>query len=177
MPTSEMLSASLEDYLEAIFHLVSDKQAARSKDISRLLKVNVSSVTGALQVLAQKNLVNYSPYEVVTLTEKGEQAARDVVRRHRALRDFFVKVLAVEEGIADKGACRIEHTIPREILERFVEFVDFIEKSPVPGANCVHEFKKYCGHEKKTSHNSRTSVKRKPGLRKQKEKTRDNNSK
>ena len=147
MPGTEMLSASLEDYLEAIFHIVADKQAARSKDISRRLKVNVSSVTGALQALAQKNLVNYSPYEVVTLTEKGERAARDVVRRHRALRDFFVKVLAVEENVADKGACQIEHIIPREILQRLVDFVDFVDNSPSSGSNCIREFKEYCCRE------------------------------
>jgi DtxR family Mn-dependent transcriptional regulator len=151
LPAAEILSASLEDYLEAIFHIVADKQAARSKDISRRLNVNVSSVTGALQALAQKELVNYSPYEVVTLTAKGEKAARDVVRRHRALRDFFVKVLAVEENIADEGACRIEHAISREILERLVDFVEFVDKSSSPGAGCVREFKKYCRREEQES--------------------------
>ena len=90
---------------------------------------------------------------MVTLTEKGERAARDVVRRHRALRDFFVKVLAVEDNIADRGACRIEHAIPREILQWLVDFVEFVEKSPSPGANCVREFKKYClrGEQKEPS--------------------------
>ena len=144
MSLSENLSASLEDYLEAIFHLEEDNQAARSRDISRRLKVNVSSVTGALQALSQKELVNYSPYEVVTLTEKGKRVARDVVRRHRALRDFFVKVLAVEEKIADAGACKMEHAIPRTILERFIEFVEFVETSPEQGARCIQAFKNYC---------------------------------
>ena len=143
---SETLSASLEDYLEVIFHLEEDKQAARSKDISRRLKVNVSSVTGALQALSQKELVNYSPYEVVTLTEKGKLLARDVVRRHRALRDFFMKVLAIEENIADAGACKMEHAIPRSILERFIDFVEFVEKSPEQGACCIQGFKNYCRH-------------------------------
>jgi len=161
-----MLSASLEDYLEAIFHIVADKQTARSKDISRRLKVNVSSVTGALQALAQKDLVNYSPYEVVTLTEKGERAARDVVRRHRALRDFFVRVLAVEENIADKGACRIEHTIPREILQRLVDFVEFVDKSSSPGASCIREFKKYCRQEELKGPKGCSSKDRKTIIRK-----------
>ena len=166
MPGIEILSASLEDYLEAIFHIVADKQAARSKDISQRLKVNVSSVTGALQALAQKDLVNYSPYEVVTLTEKGERAARDVVRRHRALREFFVKVLAVEENIADKGACRIEHAIPREILQRLIDFVEFVEKSPSPGANCIREFKKYCHREELNGSEDCSSKDRKTNIRK-----------
>ena len=43
MTPYEPLSASLEDYLEAIFHVVADKGAARAKDISKRLKVNSSS--------------------------------------------------------------------------------------------------------------------------------------
>ena len=78
------LSASLEDYLEAIYHIVAEKQAARTKDISQRLKVNNSSVTGALRALAERQLVNYAPYEVITLTASGKKIARDIVRRARA---------------------------------------------------------------------------------------------
>ena len=56
MPKNRMLSASMEDYLEAIFHIVSEKQAARAKDIAKRLKVNNSSVTGALRSLAEKGV-------------------------------------------------------------------------------------------------------------------------
>jgi len=95
MTRSEALTASMEDYLEAIFHIVAEKGAARAKDISKRLKVNHSSVTGALQALASRNLVRYAPYEVTTLTPKGKALAEDVIRRHEILRTFFVKVLAV----------------------------------------------------------------------------------
>ena len=47
MTRSEALTASMEDYLEAIFYIVAEKGAARAKDISKRLKVNHSSVTGA----------------------------------------------------------------------------------------------------------------------------------
>ena len=80
MATTMKLSASLEDYLEAIFHLVAEEQVARARDIAKRLKVGQSSVTGALHALAEKGLVNYAPYEVITLTHKGEAAAREVVR-------------------------------------------------------------------------------------------------
>lgn len=70
------LSESLEDYLEAIYHIVSQKQAARATDISKRLNVNPSSVTGALRSLADKGLVNYAPYDIVTLTAEGSVAAR-----------------------------------------------------------------------------------------------------
>jgi len=56
MQSTKTLSASLEDYLEAIYHIVREKKAARAKDISKRLGVNRSSVTGALHSLAERKL-------------------------------------------------------------------------------------------------------------------------
>ena len=137
MGTTAKLSASLEDYLEAIFHLVADKQVARSRDIAKRLEVNRSSVTGALQSLAEKGLINYEPYEAITLTRGGQTVAQDVVRRHEVLRDFLVKVLSVDVAMADQAACRMEHAIPPPVLERLIEFVEFVEVCPRGGARWI----------------------------------------
>ena len=56
MATTDKISASLEDYLEAIFWIVKSKGAARAKDIAERLRVKASSVTGALQALKEKLL-------------------------------------------------------------------------------------------------------------------------
>jgi DtxR family Mn-dependent transcriptional regulator len=138
------LSASLEDYLEAIFHIVKEKGAARPKDIAMRLKVNNSSVTGALKSLAAKKLVHYAPYDIVTLTEEGDVLARDVVRRHEALKDFFVKVLSVEPDIAEVGACKMEHEVPRPILERFIQFAEYVELCPRGGTRFIEGFGYHC---------------------------------
>jgi DtxR family Mn-dependent transcriptional regulator len=141
---SEILSASLEDYLKAIFKVVAEKQAARAKDIAARLGVSNSSVTGALRTLADRGLINYAPYDLITLTRIGQTAARDVMRRHDALRDFFVKVLAVDSETAEVGACKMEHEIPPAIVERFIQFVDFVEICPRAGAEWVHGFGYAC---------------------------------
>ena len=70
MSDAATLSSSLEDYLEVIFHLVAAKQVARVKDIAKKIQVKNSSVTGALRPLADKGLINYTPYDVVTLTPR-----------------------------------------------------------------------------------------------------------
>lgn len=69
------LSASLEDYLEAIYNVIQEKQAVRSKDIAETLKVSRSSVTSALHALADKKLINYAPYDIITLTTGGRNRA------------------------------------------------------------------------------------------------------
>lgn len=144
---SQVLSSSLEDYIEAIYMLIREKNVARVKDISKRLKVNYSSVTGALKALSERKLVNYAPYSLVTLTPKGEVLAKDVIRRHEVLRDFFVKVLSIEEKYADKAACEMEHAISPKILERFVEFIDFVETCPRGGANWIQGFGYHCDHD------------------------------
>ncbi|MBW1721830.1 MAG: DtxR family transcriptional regulator [Deltaproteobacteria bacterium] len=146
MVVSRTLSASLEDYLEAIFHIIAEKQAARAKDISKRLKVGGSSVTGALRALADRGLINYAPYDVITLTANGKKVAEDVVRRHEVLRDFFVKVLAVEYGEADTAACKMEHAISKAILQRFIDFANFVEVCPRAGAKWIAGFGYYCDH-------------------------------
>ncbi len=146
MTAADTLTASLEDYLEAIFHIVARKQVARPKDIAKQLKVSYPSVTGALRALTDKDLIQYAPYDVITLTAKGKAAAEDVVRRHEVLRDFFVKVLSVDEKEADEAACRMEHSIPGVILERFTQFAEFVETCPRGGAKWIAGFGYHCDH-------------------------------
>jgi DtxR family Mn-dependent transcriptional regulator len=147
MATTDVLTASLEDYLEAISQIIDEKEAVRPKDIARRLNVSNPSVTGALRSLADKGLIKYAPYDVITLTQAGKISATDVIRRHEVLRDFFVKVLAVEERDADKAACEMEHSIPGVILERFIRFAEFVDVCPRGGSRWIEGFEYYCTHE------------------------------
>jgi DtxR family Mn-dependent transcriptional regulator len=146
MAGEEALTASLEDYLEAIFHIVAEKQVARAKDIGKRLRVGGSSVTGALHSLADRGLINYAPYDVITLTSKGKRMAEDVVRRHEALRDFFIDVLAIKAADADEAACAMEHSIPKNIVERLIEFANFVETCPRGGTKWIAGFGYHCEH-------------------------------
>ncbi|MFN2351352.1 MAG: DtxR family transcriptional regulator [Kiritimatiellia bacterium] len=139
------LSASLENYLETILLLIQEHAVARSRDIAERLSVKRSSVTGALQALSARGMVNYEPYGYVTLTPSGEALARRVLRRHEALRDFFVKVLAVDSAEADEAACRMEHGVSKHIVDRLLEFADFLETCPRAGVKWVRGFAYKCG--------------------------------
>jgi len=142
--TAKTLSASLENYLEAIFLLTRERTVARSKDISERMKVNRSSVTGALQALRERGLVNYERYGFATLTQEGKEAASRVLRRHEALRDFFVNVLSVDAAEADEAACRMEHGISKRIVDRLVDFAEYVETCPRAGAHWDPETGYHC---------------------------------
>lgn len=126
MAMKDKLSASAEDYLEAIFLVCKDKGEARAKDLIEQLDVSGPSVTEALQMLAKKGLVNYLPYETITLTQKGEFVAEDIVYRHNTLKRFFVEVLCVDELVADEGACKMEHVASPEIIDKMIQYRQFL---------------------------------------------------
>ena len=130
----EKLSSSLEDYLETIFFVAEAKGAARPKDIAERMSVKAASVTGALKNLAAKGLVNYAPYDVVTLTSAGKRMAKAIAKKHTALLGFFTNVLDIPSEESEEFACKMEHIIPDHILERFVEFAQFVDKCPNRGA-------------------------------------------
>ncbi len=144
MDVSEGLSASLEDYLEAIYHLEQSNRVARAKDIADQLNVQRASVTGALKALAGRGLVNYSPYSYITLTPEGRAIARDVIHRHETLKDFFTTALQLSPEQAEANACRIEHSIDPEAIDRLVRFLEFIKICPRIGSDWFTAFARYC---------------------------------
>ena len=138
------LSASLEDYIEAIYHIVEEKLVARSKDIAKRLNVSRASVTEALRALAKKDLINYSPYEAITMTEQGRTIAEDVIFRHNSLKRFFTEVLVISEDTAEEAACKIEHAAPPEVIAQMIGFMKFLQICPRGGAELLKGFAAFC---------------------------------
>ena len=138
------LTASLEDYLEAIFNLSNQSNIARSKDIARLLGVSRASVTGALRVLKKKGLANYEPYDYVTLTEPGRTAAAEIASKHDILKSFFINVLGVEPDVAQKAACKAEHALGPGIIAKLLSFIEFVSQGSENGSDLTGEFEEFC---------------------------------
>ncbi|OPZ08449.1 MAG: Transcriptional regulator MntR [candidate division BRC1 bacterium ADurb.BinA364] len=144
MSESDSLTSSQEDYLEAIYHIEEEKKAARAKDIALRLGVNNSSVTGAMRFLSAKGLVNYAPYDLISLTDSGRILAQNIVKRHEALLDFFIKVLCISSEEAENAACRMEHAMPATILDRLRLFVEFLDMCPRAGARYSEDRGYFC---------------------------------
>ncbi len=148
---AEGLSASLEDYLEVIYHLEQSNRVARAKDIADQMNVQRASVTGALKALAGRGLINYSPYSFITLTPEGREIAHDVIRRHKTLKEFFTNTLQLAPEEAEANACRIEHAIDPNAIERLVRFLEFIRICPRTGIDWFDAFARFCKHGIQTS--------------------------
>jgi DtxR family Mn-dependent transcriptional regulator len=119
-----VLTAVMEDYLEAIFHIVREQGYARSTQISQRLDVHKSTVTTALHWLQTQGFIDYAPYRDVTLTPKGAKEAEGIVRRHDILFRLLHLLLGVEKEEASQLACDMEHALTPAIADRFIPLVE-----------------------------------------------------
>ncbi|MBW1974807.1 MAG: metal-dependent transcriptional regulator [Deltaproteobacteria bacterium] len=144
MPENNSISASLEDYLEIIYQLQKKHKVARAKAIADKMKVQKASVTGALKSLAAKGLINYEPYSTITLTQKGEKIAKQIIHRHEILKEFFQSVLQLSPEQAEVNACKIEHVIHPKAVQKLTKFLEFLKICPRAGSDWVRSFENYC---------------------------------
>ena len=119
----------LEDYLEAIYHVIDDKGYASSVDISDTLKVKPPTVTSMVKKLAKRGYLVHEPYRGMRLTEKGEALARSVISRHKVISEFL-SMIGVEEKVAFQDTEGIEHHIQPVTFRRIERLVDFLGKNP-----------------------------------------------
>lgn len=111
-----------ENYLELILEISQGQQEpVRSVDIARRLGVSRASVSKALSVLREAGMVEPAYYGKVVLTEAGRQRAAEVRRRHDLLCRYLCEVLGVPREIAEKDACRMEHVVSSEMIDRLSE--------------------------------------------------------
>jgi Mn-dependent DtxR family transcriptional regulator len=119
----------LEDYLEAIYHLIHDKGYASTLDISDTLKVKPPTVTLTVQKLAAKGYLIYEPYRGMTLTSKGEKIALSVISRHNIVSEFL-SLIGVEKKVAYEDTEGIEHHIQPATIQKIEKLVDYLRKNP-----------------------------------------------
>lgn len=134
-----MYSQALEDYLEVIYDIAHRKGHARTKDISMELEISPPSVTEMLKKLSEMDLVNYERYSGVTLTKEGERIAKSVKNRHKTIKKLLT-LIQVSDETAGRDACKIEHEISPETVERLTKLLKFIESES-------KHFKKFCENE------------------------------
>lgn len=139
----EKLSATLEDYLETIYFLQWRKGFARVRDIAEALQVADSTATAAHHSLDPKGLINYGPYEPVTLSAVGRERSEEIVLRHRIIEDFLGSVLDLSPGRAESIACEMEHCIDREARERFLCFLAFTKQHSPWGIDRLEQFRRF----------------------------------
>ena len=112
------LTASLEDYLEMIYRLSLDTGFIRINELADALNVQPSSVTKAVQKLAEQHLVDYERYGIVILNEPGKVIGKTLLKRHNMIKDFLKLIGVADENLL-KETEKIEHTISDKTVRLF----------------------------------------------------------
>jgi DtxR family Mn-dependent transcriptional regulator len=117
MPTS-----TVENYLKQIYleqqHVAAAAELVPMGRLAIAMAVTPGTATTMIKALAEANLVTYEPRTGVRLTKAGEQLALHVLRRHRLVELFLVKVLGLDWSEVHDEAEHLEHAVSEKVLER-----------------------------------------------------------
>ena len=111
---------SSENYLEAILMLSKKLPVVRSVDIANELGFKKSSVSIAMKKLRENGYIAVDGEGNLTLREPGREIAERIYSRHQLLTHFFVQ-LGVDEQTAAEDACKAEHILSEQTLEKIRE--------------------------------------------------------
>lgn len=109
---------SIEDYLECIYQ-TNQGQGVKSTDIAAKLSVSKPSVHRAIVTLAEMGLLQQEKYSLIYLTEAGQKKAAEVAAKHEVLSRFLQYVLGIAPEVAEEEACKMEHGVSMETVQRF----------------------------------------------------------
>lgn len=110
------LQESGEMYLESIFVLSKKNKTVLSIDVCEYMGYSKPSVSRAVKILKEQGYIIMEGDGNLRLTEKGLSVAESMYQRHTLLTDFL-KNLGVDEEVASRDACKIEHVISEESFE------------------------------------------------------------
>ncbi len=120
-------SHTVENYLKAIFQAQSAAHSDELVPMGQLaaaLSVVPGTATTMVKALAESGLVRYEPYAGVRLTKAGEKLAALVLRRHRLVELFLVKVMGMSWTEVHDEAELLEHAVSDRLIERMDEMLD-----------------------------------------------------
>lgn len=127
MPTS-----TVEDYLKRIY-LEQDRNdggVVSPGTIARALEVAPGTVTAMMKTLTDSGLVMYEPYAGVRLTPAGRKLAAHVLRRHRLVELFLVRIMGMDWSEVHREAEVLEHVISDRLLQRMDELLEHPSVDP-----------------------------------------------
>jgi DtxR family Mn-dependent transcriptional regulator len=108
-------SASMEDYLAAIYSLTRGERPVIAARLAEQVGVSLPAASEAIQRLARRGYVQVGPGRRLLLTAGGREIAAAIIRRRRLLKRWLTGTLGVDETEAQETAHRLEHVLSSRV--------------------------------------------------------------
>src|SRR5262252_7970259 len=137
------LTEVVSRYLEAVYYMQTENEPLRSARLADWLGVSRPTVTVALRRMTRDGMVRLNGRKEIELTERGEQEAAAIVRRHRIMERWLTDALGLDWVTADEEAARLEHAVSDVVEHRLWEALgrptSCPHGNPIPGYADVRE--------------------------------------
>lgn len=136
---TEKISETIEDYLSLLYICSRDGEQVSGVRLAELLGVSPPTVTNTLKRMVRDGLVTMSEAHIPTLTPKGDELARSVLRRHMLAEWMLVRMLSWSK--VHEEAHGFEHTISEEVEKALLDELNDPDLcphgNPLPGHESV----------------------------------------
>ena len=135
--SSGSASASVQDYLAAIYDLAGSGQPVIGARLAKHMNISAPAVTEAIHRMVRGNYVKVGRGKELTLTTRGREVAEVMARRHRLLERWLTDILGLNWTDAHEEAHRLEHAISPRVELRLAEALGMPSTcphgNPIPG--------------------------------------------
>ena len=104
----------LDEYIESLWYLTEEGEPCTEDGRPYEREIYTGPV---LEELRQQGLITTDSAGKITLTKKGYDASRQIVRCHRLAERLLTDVLGMQPKETEQGACDFEHVIAPEIAD------------------------------------------------------------
>jgi len=133
------MSISIENFVKTIY-LQEQRMGedTRPGTLAKLLNITNAATTDMARNLAQKQLVNYTKYQKLSLTPEGERLALNILRKHRLWEAFLHQTLGLSLHEIHEEAERLEHLTSDFLADKIDLYLNFPASDPhgdpIPGS-------------------------------------------
>ena len=125
-----MASSTEENYLKSLYNLANAQGEVNLSDLAASLQVSLPTANSMVKSLQKSGWVLYEKYKPVTLTKEGQKTAALIIRKHRLMEMFLVKVMNFGWEEVHEVAEQIEHIHAPKFFERMDQMLGFPTVDP-----------------------------------------------
>jgi DtxR family Mn-dependent transcriptional regulator len=135
-----------EERVDELLELIWTLREKGVSDLDRLLETTPDVEANHILRLMIKDDLFQVDGNRVALKDRGEDKAREIIRRHRLTERLLSEIFEMSEEEVEEEACKLEHILSPSVTESVCTFLGHpptcIHGKPIPRGECCAKFKK-----------------------------------